>query len=75
MLSLVHGTKVSGPAAVYGGVRDTATGGHTMKRIATSKLAAQPERSPRRSAQLRGKATQADRVRASLLLRPPAGRG
>ncbi len=45
-----------------------------MKRIATSKLAAQPERSPRRSAQLTGKATQADRVRASLLLRPPAAR-
>jgi hypothetical protein len=42
-----------------------------MKRNPSSKLAPQPERSPRRSAQLSGKATQADRVRASLLLRPP----
>ena len=43
-----------------------------MKRIASSKLAAQPERNPRRSAQIAGRATQAERVRASLLLRPPA---
>ena len=43
-----------------------------MKRTASSKLAAQPERNPRRSAQLTGRATQAERVRASLLLRPPA---
>ena len=43
-----------------------------MKRTSHSKLSAQPERSPRRSAQLSGRATQADRVRASLLLRPPA---
>jgi len=43
-----------------------------MKRTASSKLAPQPERNPRRSAQLNGRATQADRVRASLLLRPPA---
>ena len=43
-----------------------------MKRIASSKLAAQPERKPHRPAQITGRATQADRVRASLLLRPPA---
>lgn len=43
-----------------------------MKRPASSKLSAQPERDPRRSAQLSGKATTPDRVRASLLLRPPA---
>ncbi len=43
-----------------------------MKRIASSKLAAQPERHPQRSAQLTTRATQAERVRASLLLRPPA---
>jgi hypothetical protein len=42
-----------------------------MKRTASSKLAPQPERSPRRSAQITGRATQAERVRASLLLRPP----
>ena len=42
-----------------------------MKRIASSKLAAQPERKPRKAAQVPGRATQADRVRASLLLRPP----
>lgn len=43
-----------------------------MKRTASSKLAAQPERRKARSAQLTGRTTQADRVRASLLLRPPA---
>ena len=43
-----------------------------MKRTTRSKLAAQPERHPRRSAQLSGRATQAERVRASLLRRPPA---
>ena len=43
-----------------------------MKRTASSKLNAQPERSPRRSAQLNGRRTQADRVRASLLRCPPA---
>ncbi len=44
-----------------------------MKRPAGSKLSAQPERDPRRSAQLSARATtQAERVRASLLLRPPA---
>ena len=43
-----------------------------MKRTASSKLAAQPERRKECSAQLAGRTTQADRVRASLLLRPPA---
>ena len=43
-----------------------------MKRTASSKLAPQPERNPRRSAQLSRRSTQAERVRASLLLRPPA---
>ena len=44
-----------------------------MKRPASSKLSAQPERDPRRSAQLSSPATtQAALVRASLLLRPPA---
>jgi hypothetical protein len=43
-----------------------------MKRTAHSKLAPQPERRKDRSAQLTGRATQAERVRASLLLRPPA---
>jgi hypothetical protein len=43
-----------------------------MKRPTRSKLSAQPERHKDRSAQLTGRATQAERVRASLLLRPPA---
>jgi hypothetical protein len=43
-----------------------------MKRPASGKLSAQPERDKRRSAQLSSRATQAERVRASLLLRPPA---
>ena len=43
-----------------------------MKRTASSKLAAQPERRKDRTAQLAGRLTQAERVRASLLLRPPA---
>ena len=45
---------------------------YRMKRTAHSKLAPQPERHKARSAQLTGRATQAERVRASLLLRPPA---
>ena len=44
-----------------------------MKRTVSSKLSAQPERDKRRPAQLGAEAkTQAERVRASLLLRPPA---